>query len=163
MEVVRMVDAKRAEQRDHRVPRVGAPCNHDVAAHLARRTIGPRRAGVNGFIIGRRGRRKTRRVEHTNVARESRSYEPFIDPRNDSGCHRITGIDQKLEPLAKALRIELSVAAGSRTAPQVEVEDGRQLLWGCQRIELAARIESALPNELMERLGRKVRHNSRED
>ena len=66
------------------------------------------------------------------------------------------------EPFAEAIRVELLVAARLSAPPQIEVEDRRQLRWCCRGDELSAGVESAVPNELMQRLWRKMRHESRE-
>ena len=48
-------------------------------------------------------------------------------------------------------------------APQIEVEQGGELRGRRRRDELAARIESAVLNELMQRLRRQVRDDPREE
>jgi hypothetical protein len=47
-------------------------------------------------------------------------------------------------------------------APQIEVEDRRQLRRRRRRDQLSAGLESTVLNELVQRLGCKVRHHARE-
>jgi hypothetical protein len=55
------------------------------------------------------------------------------------------------------------VAARPRVTPQIEVEQGKELRRRRRRDELAARIESAVPDELMQRLRREVGNDAREE
>ena len=75
--------------------------------------------------------------------------------------HSVAGVHQQFQPFAEALRVETLVVARLSAPPQIEVEDGREL-GGCRRRDdLAADVEPAAPIELLQRLGRKVGHDSR--
>jgi hypothetical protein len=50
-----------------------------------------------------------------------------------------------------------------RVSPEIEVEQDRELRGRRRRDELAARIEAAVANELMQRLRREVRNDAREE
>src|SRR5262249_59756629 len=75
----------------------------------------------------------------------------------------LSGVHQHFEPFTEAIDIELIIASRLRVAPQVEVEQGSELRGRRRRDELAARIESAVLNELMQRLRREVRNYPSED
>ena len=77
--------------------------------------------------------------------------------------HSVPGVHQQFEPFAEAVLIEPFVAPRLRVGPQIEVEHRRQLLRCRRGDELSAGVESAVSNELMQGLGRKVRHDSREE
>ena len=82
----------------------------------------------------------------------------------DGPCgHQVSGVHQHVEPFAEAIDIKLFVASRLRVAPQIEVEQGGELRRRRTRDELAARIESAVLNELMQRLRREVRDDPREE
>src|SRR6185436_11784466 len=92
-------------------------------------------------------------------------------PGNDDvlvhGCkgprrHCAVCVHQQFQPFAEALRVETLVMAWLSAPPQIEVEDRRELRWCRQGDDLCTDIESAVPNELMQRLWRKVRHDSHE-
>ncbi|PYQ82405.1 MAG: hypothetical protein DMG03_17685 [Acidobacteria bacterium] len=72
-------------------------------------------------------------------------------------------VHQHFEPFAEAIDVELLVASRPRVTPQIEVEQGGELRGRRRRDELAARIESAGPNEPMQRLRREVRNDAREE
>jgi hypothetical protein len=84
----------------------------------------------------------------------------------DGTCgHRISAVHQHVEPFAEAIGIELFVfsrASRLRVAPQIEVEQGGELRGRGRRHDLNAGIESAVLNELMQRLRREVRDHPRE-
>ena len=70
---------------------------------------------------------------------------------------------QHFEPFAEAIDVELLVASRPRVTPQIEVEQGGELRGRRRRDELAAHIESAVPNELMQCLRREVWNDSRKE
>ena len=82
----------------------------------------------------------------------------------DGACgYRVSGVDQHFEPVAEAIDIELVVASRLRVAPQIEVEQGRELRGRGRRDQLSARLEAAVLNELMQRLRREVRDDPRQE
>jgi hypothetical protein len=87
----------------------------------------------------------------------------LVEGGDGACCHRVSDVDQHFEPFAEAIDIELFVASRLRAAPQIEVEQGGELRGRGRRDELAARIESAVPNEPMQRLRREVRDDPREE
>ena len=86
----------------------------------------------------------------------------FVQGCHDSRRDSLAGIYQHFEPFSEAIRVELFVSPWLSVAPQVEVENRRQLLGCCTGDELSTGEESTVPNDLMQRLGRKVRYESRE-
>jgi hypothetical protein len=66
------------------------------------------------------------------------------------------------EPEAEAIAVELLVQAWLGRAPQVEIEDGRQLAGCRQRHELAAILESTALYDPVKHLGWQSRHDMRE-
>jgi hypothetical protein len=93
------------------------------------------------------------------MAGEPGSHETIVHVRDGSSSLRATNVRQDFEPLAKPLCIETLVAVRFSAAPQIEIEDRRQLGWCCRSDDFSTGIQSALPDELMQRLWRKVRHN----
>lgn len=87
----------------------------------------------------------------------------LVEGGDGACCHRVAGVHKHFEPFAEAIDIELFVASGWRVAPQIEVEQGGELRGRGRRDELAARLESAVLNELMQRLRREVRDDPREE
>jgi hypothetical protein len=69
------------------------------------------------------------------------------------------------EPFAEAIVVEQDVVsrAPRPVTPQIEVEQRGELRRRRRRDELAARIESAGQNELMQRLRREVRNNASQE
>src|SRR5262249_57928344 len=103
------------------------------------------------------------RVEHTQVTGEAGDHQVLVEGGDGACCHGLSGVHQHFEPLAEAIDIEPFVASRLRGAPQIEVEQGRELRGRRRRDELAARIEAAVLNELMQRLRREVRYHLREE
>jgi hypothetical protein len=82
----------------------------------------------------------------------------------DGACrHRVSGVHQHFEPFAEAIDIELFVASRLRGGATDRGRAGGELRGRGRRDELAARIESAVLNELMQRLRREVRDDPREN
>ena len=157
-----MIGIEGEEQRHDRVPRVG-PCRADqIAAHFACETAGRGDTSVDSLVIALRDRFEGAEVEDAHVASESSNHQALIDGRDGSRGARAAGVNQELEPLAEALHVEPFVAPWLRAAPEIEVEDRGELL-GCRcGDELSTGVESAVSNELMQCLGRQMRHDSRE-
>jgi len=103
-----------------------------------------------------------RRVEDAYVSGETGNHELFVQGCDDARRHGFPGVDQHFEPFAEPIRVELFVSPWPGMAPQVEVEDRCQLRGCCRSDELSTGVESTAPNQLMQRLGRKVRHDLRE-
>ena len=110
----------------------------------------------------RRWLRDRRRVEDAYVPREPGDHEVLVHGGDGPRRHGAAGVDQQFEPFAEALRVETLVAARLSAAPEIEVEDRRQLRWCRRGDDLSTGVESAVPDQLMQRLWRKVRHHSRE-
>ena len=68
--------------------------------------------------------------------------------------------DQDFEPFSETVRVELVVEPRMRMAPQVDIEQRRQLSGCRQGNELARRVEAVPLNQLMQRLWRELRHQS---
>jgi hypothetical protein len=79
------------------------------------------------------------------------------------GSHRVAanGVRCQFEPLPKPLDIETLFAARSSAAPEIEIEESRQLVWCGGPNDLSTGFESVVPDQLMQRFWRKVRYNSR--
>ena len=69
-------------------------------------------------------------------------------------------VRQHFEPLAEPLHIETLFAARSSAAPEIEIEESRQLGWRCRGDDFSTGLESIVPDKLMQRFWRKVRYNS---
>jgi hypothetical protein len=92
----------------------------------------------------------------------------------ESGCYEVgvhlrellrearARIHQHFKPHTEAIGVELLVAPRLLGAPQVEIEDARQLFGGRQCHELAAILEAATLNHPMQDLGWKLRDDVRE-
>ena len=88
-----------------------------------------------------------------------------IEGGNGACGHRLSGVHQHIQPFAEAIGIELFVASRAsrlRMAPQIEVEEGRELRGRGRGDEVAARLEAAVLNELMQRLRCEVRDDPRQ-
>ena len=72
------------------------------------------------------------------------------------------GFHQHFEPDAETIGVELLVQAWLAGAPQVEIEDARQLAGRRQRHELAAILESTALNDPVKHLGWQSRDDVRE-
>jgi hypothetical protein len=180
VEVVAVLGVERDQQRDDRVPRVGSPRTDDVAARFTlepvaarivhRRVIDMHRISFTHRLVTIRrpvitlgGWFEDARVEHTHVAGESDDHQIRVEGGDRSCGHRASAVHQHFEPFAEAIDVELLVASRPRSSPPCStsicgVTRGRR-----RRNELAARIESAEANELMQRLRREVRNNAREE
>ena len=154
-----MVGVERQEQRDDRVPGVSPDRTHQIAADFAFDASGRRHVRFNQLVIDQSDRR---RVEDAHVPREPGNHEVFVQVRDDPRRDFHAGVHQQFEPVTEAIRVELLVSPWLSVAPQVEVEDRRQLL-GCRRgDELSTGVESTASNQLMQRLRREMRHQPRE-
>ena len=160
VKAVVMVGVEREEKRDDRVPGVSRDSTHEIAAHFALGTLVRRHVDVGWFTIECRGDR--RRIENAHVPGEPGNDEVLVHGCNGPRGHGAACVHQQFQPFAEALRVETLVVAWSSAPPQIEVEDRRQLRWCRRGDDLCTDIESAVPDELMQRLWRKVRHDSRE-
>ena len=118
---------------------------------------------IHRLVITLGGWFEDARVEHTHVAGQSGDDDVRVEGGDRSCGHRVSGVHQHFEPFAEAIDVELLVASRPRGTPQIEVEQGGELRGRRRRDELAARLESAVPNELMQRLRREVRNDAREE
>ena len=120
--------------------------------------MGPSPARRHFALVGK----EHPRVEDADVAGEAGNHEVCLEGCDDPRRDRLAGVHQHFDPLSEAIRVELFVAPGPGVAPQVEVEDRGQLFGRRGGDELSTGFESAMPNELVQRLGRKLRHQARE-
>ena len=133
-----------------------------VAADVASESIvdGANRGHL--FSIRRRRGRDRRAVEDAHVLREPGDHQIDVHLREllrrDGGA----GFHQHFEPHAETIGVELLVQARLAGAPQVEIEDARQLVGCRQRHELAAILESAALNDPVKQLGLQSRDDVRE-
>ena len=146
------------QERDHRVPRLGPPGVHEVAAHLTDEA----RQGrfLRAPILFRR--RAGGWIEDADVASQAGHDQASVDARDDARGKCLVGLDEGLEPFAEADDVEPIVAGRRGAAPQVEVQNGGHLCGRCRRQQLASGVEPAVANELMECLGWQVRHDLRQ-
>ena len=174
-----MLGVERDQQRDDRVPRVGSPRTDDVAAHFTLEPVAARivlrrvdihhisfthrLVTIHRLVITLGDWFEDARVEHTHVAGKSGDDDVRVEGGDRSCGHRVSGVHQHFEPFAEAIDVELPVASRPRGTPQIEVEQGGELRGGRRRDELAARLESTVANELMQRLRREVRNDAREE
>ena len=168
VKVVVVLGLERDEERDDRIPRIGSPRPHQIAAHFTlepshRRSFTHRLVTICRLVITLGGWFEDARVEYTQVTAEADDHEVRVEGGDGACRHRVSGVHQHFEPFAEAIDIELFVASRLRVAPQIEVEQGGELRGRRGRDELAARIESAVLNELMQRLRREVRDDPREE
>ena len=168
VKAVVMLDLERDKERDDRVPRVRSPRPQQVAAHFAFEHVAACLAvhqvmTLDRFVVARCCWFECAGVEHPQVTREPGDHQLGVEGGEGTGGHRISGVDEHLEPLAEAIDVELFVAPGPRVAPQIEIEQ-RGELRGCGRgHELAARLQPAARDESMQGLRREVRDDPRED
>ena len=168
VKVVVLLGLERDEERDDRIPRIGSPRPHQIAAHFTLEHVTARLAvhhlvAIHRLVITRFRRFERARVEDTQVTGEADDHQVLVEGGDSACCHRVSGVYQHFEPFAEAIDIELFVASRLRVAPQIEVEQGGELRGRRRRDELAARFESAVLNELMQRLRREVRDDPREE
>ena len=155
-----MVGVEREEKRDNRVPGVSRDSTHEIAAHFTLGTSVRGHVDVRWFTIERQGDR--RRVEHAHVAGKPGNDEVLVHGCDGLRGHGAARVHQQFQPFAEALRVETLVVAWLSASPQIEIEDTRQLRWCRRGDDLCTDIESAVHDELMQRLWREVRHDSRE-
>ena len=162
MEVVVMLRVEDDQHGDDGVPRVGAPGHDQVAADVATEPIvqGANRGHL--FSVHRRRGRYRRGVEDEHVLRERSDHQ--IDVHVREFLRRDVGarFHQHFEPHAETIGVELLVQAWLASAPQVEIEDTRQLVGCRQRHELAAILESTALNDPVKHLGWQSRDDVRE-
>ncbi len=171
MKVVVVLDIERDEERDDRIPRIGSLRPHQIAAHFTLEHVTARLAvhllvAIHRLVIARFCRFERSRVEYTQVTGEADDHQVLVEGGDGACCHRVSGVHQHLEPFAEAIDIELDVASRAsrlRVAPQIEIEQGGELRGRGRRDDLNARIESAVLNELMQRLRREMRDDPREE
>ena len=167
VKVVVVFGIERDEERDDRIPRPGSPCPHEIAAHFTLEHVTARLAvhhlvAIHRLVITRCSRFERARVEDAYVTGEADDHQMRVEGGDGACCHRVSGVHQHFEPFAEAIDIELFVASRLRVAPQIELEQRGELRGRGGRDELAARIESAVLNEPMQRLRREVRDDPRE-
>jgi hypothetical protein len=158
------------EEGHDRIPRVGALRPHQIAAHLALEHVTDRLAvhhlaAIHRLVIARFCRFERAGIEYTQVAGEADDHQVRVESGDGARCHRVASVHQHVEPFAEAIDVELFVASRAsrlRVTPQIEIEQGGELRGRGQSDELAARGESAVSNELMQRLRRQVRDDPRE-
>ena len=146
---------ERDEERDDRIPRIGSPRPHQIAAHFTLEHVTARLAvhqvvSLDRLIVCLRDGFERTRVEHTQVAAQAKDHQPLIQCGHGACGDRISGVNQHLEPFTEALDIELLVVTWFGLAPQIEVEERRELRRRRRRDEFAARIEPAMQDELMQ-------------
>ena len=148
VKVVVVLGLERDEERDDRIPRIGSPRPHQIAAHFTLEHVTARLAvhhvvAIDRLVITRCCRFERARVEYTQVTGEADDHQVLVEGGDGACGHRVSGVHQHFEPFAEAIDIELFVASRLRVAPQIEVEQGGELRGRGRRDELAARIESA--------------------
>ena len=168
LKIVVVLDIERDEERDDRIPRIGSPRPHQIAAHFTLEHVTARLAvhlvvAIHRLVINRFCRFERARVEYPQVTGQADDHQVLVEGGDGACRHRVSGVHQHVEPFAEAIDIEPFVASRLRVAPQIEVEQGGELRGRRRRDELAARIESAVLNELMQRLRREVRDDPREE
>jgi hypothetical protein len=160
MEVVVVLRLEGDQHGDDRVPRAGASGHDQVAPDVATASI-VASAHRGQFISVGRGRTR-REVEHADMLRERSDHQIDLDRRNFLRGDRGAGFHQHFEPHAETIGVEALVQAGFASAPQVEVEDTRQLVRCGQRHELAAILESTAPDDAVEHFGLQPRNHVRD-
>src|SRR5262249_7646453 len=162
MEVVVMLRVEETEQGHDRVPRVGAPRLDEEAADLAIGSVAQTAIRRHLYSVQRRIRRYRRAIEDADVLCQRGDNQ--IDVEADEFLYRDRRAEfhQHFEPQAEAPGVQLFVEAGPVAAPQVAIEDHRQLRGRRQRHELAAILESAALNDPMQDFGLQPRDDLRE-
>jgi hypothetical protein len=159
---------ERDEERDDRIPDIGSPCPHQIAAHFTLEHVTARLAvhhlvAIHRLVIACLCRFERSRVEYTQVAGEADDHQVLVEGGHGASCHGVSGVNQHFDPSAEAIDVELFVASRLRAAPQIEVEQGGELRGRRRRDDRAARFESAVLNEPMQRLRREVRDHLRDE
>ena len=162
MKVVVMLRGEGGQHPDDGVPRVGAPGHDPVTADLA---IEPIVRGANGGLLSfvdRRSGRYRGGIEDEHVLRERRGRQTDVYAGECLRCDSGAGLHHHFEPQTEAIGVELLVQAWLGRAPQVEIEDRRQLAGCRQRNELPAILESAVLNDAVKNLWWQSRDDVRE-
>src|SRR6266545_2847934 len=155
VKTVVMSGVEREEKRDDRIPGVSPESTHEIAAYFALGTTPVRRhIDVGWFTIECRGDR--RRVENAYKPGEPGNDEVLVHGCNYQRGHGAVCVHQQFQPFAEALHVETLVVARLSASPQIKVEDRRELRWCRRGDDLCTDIQSAAPNELMQRLWREV-------
>ena len=158
MKVGALFRFERQQNRNNRVPRVGAPGHEQVPADVARHSVVEGATRGNLLAVQGRVRCDRRAVEDERVLREAGDYEIDVHLRHLLRCHGRTRLQEHFQPHAEATGVEPLVGARHGRSPQVEIEDARQLLGCRQRHELRAVLEPDALNDAMQQLGLKARN-----
>ena len=131
-----MGGVEREEQRHDRVPRVGPDRTHQIAANFTLEASGGRhvpvgRLVIDCFILTRLGRSDRQRIEDAQVPRKPGNHEVLVQGRHNPRRDGLAGVHQHFDPFSKAIHVELFVSPRPGVAPQVEVENRRQLRGCC--------------------------------
>ena len=96
------------------------------------------------------------------MRRQPGDDERHVHVRETRGGDRRVDTDERLEPFAEARSIETFFCAGTVGLPEIEIEDGRELLGRRQRQQRAALLKSTVRDDGVQDLGRQARHGTRE-
>ena len=152
VEGVGTIGGKRNEQPHDRVPRMRRSRAYDVATDFTLGASGRRHIEALEIVIAGCGRREDSRVEDTHVTREAGDRQALVHGGDHTYGDGFTRVHQRFEPCAEVPLVELIITA-RRRAPEVEVEDGRQLLGRRCCDEGATGVEPVISNQMMKDLG----------
>ncbi len=153
---------KRHEQAHDGVPGMRGTRANQVAADLALGIVGRLRTIPLALLVARKSRFEDTGVEHAHVARQRGDRQTLVHLRDHARGDRVALFHQRFEPRAEPRGVELLGAAGGGRAPQIEIEDGGDLLRRCGCDERAAGVDAVVTDHLMQNVRREPRDDVRE-
>jgi hypothetical protein len=90
------------------------------------------------------------------MARKSRGHKLDVEPHEFLRRHGCAGLHQHVEPHTEAIGVEFFVTALPANAPQVEIQDPRDLFDGSECDNIRAVFEPAELNDAVKDFGLKV-------
>jgi len=163
MEYRGVVLLERHQHFDDGVPRLRASGDDQISANFDV-SAAALAAGVHDGVGASRfpNGREHPRIPDRDARRQAGHDKRYFLLRQAIRGHCGIDIHQDLEPLEESGGVELLDRAAARRFPQVQVEDGRQLLRRCERDELAAVVQPVVPDDGVQNLGPEQRHRARE-
>src|SRR5262249_10379021 len=156
--------AERAQQSDDGVPgdvAFGRARADDVAADRAFNVVGGRRPVPLALVVALRDRLEDPGVEQPGGTGGAGPRKALVHGRDDARGHGFAFFHQRFDPVAEPRDVEPFGAAGGGWTPEVEVEDGRDLLRRRRRDERAAGFDAVVTDDLVQDVGREARNDLR--
>ena len=114
------------------------------------------------LAVERRVGRNGRLIEHEDVLGEAAGNEIDLEAGELLGGDLRPRVQEHLEPDAETIRVEPFVRAWRARAPEIEIEDARQLRGRRERDDLRARLEPAGLDHAIEDFGLQARDDRRQ-